>query len=187
MCRGSSPLLQHMIQNGYELFLSLHIYIYIQHIPYKSLYTWGFIYLHSCSWTGRGPQVPATLCWETCIQFSACVCITFHASRFKVIAGKTKREKVKKSHDQTVKGKQMVMIFAIHSDLTYSCARTHERNETISRLVSALQPPIQHSWCICHTRAYIPEAPSICTFHAELCFRTASNYSVTVAETEPVS
>ena len=34
------------------------------------------------------------------------------------------------------------MIFEIHSDLTYSCARTHERNETISRLVSAPQPPI---------------------------------------------
>ena len=31
----------------------------------------------------------------------------------------------------------------MRSDLTYSCARTHERNETISRLVSAPQPPIR--------------------------------------------
>ena len=35
------------------------------------------------------------------------------------------------------------MIFEIHFDLTYSCVRTHERNETIYRLVSAPQPPIK--------------------------------------------
>ena len=34
------------------------------------------------------------------------------------------------------KGKGMVIIFEIRSDLVYSSARTHERNETISRLVS---------------------------------------------------
>ena len=34
------------------------------------------------------------------------------------------------------KGKGMGINFEIHSDLVYSSARTHERNETISRLVS---------------------------------------------------
>ena len=32
------------------------------------------------------------------------------------------------------KGKRWGIIFEIHSDLTYSCACTHDRNETISRL-----------------------------------------------------
>ena len=40
------------------------------------------------------------------------------------------------------KEKSNRVIFEIHSDLTYSYARTHERNETISRLVSAPQNPI---------------------------------------------
>ena len=46
------------------------------------------------------------------------------------------REKGKHLGAKREKGKGMGIIFEIHSDLTYSCARTHERNETISRLVS---------------------------------------------------
>ena len=52
------------------------------------------------------------------------------------------REKGRNLGAKREKGKGMGMTFEIHSDLTYSCARTHERNETISRLVSAPQPPI---------------------------------------------
>ena len=52
------------------------------------------------------------------------------------------REKGRNLGARREKGKGMEIIFEIHSDLTYSCARTHERNETISRLVSAPQPPI---------------------------------------------
>ena len=36
----------------------------------------------------------------------------------------------------------MQSIFEIHTDLTYSRVCAHERNETISRLVSAPKPPI---------------------------------------------
>ena len=46
------------------------------------------------------------------------------------------------------------MIFEINSDLTYSCARTHERNETISRLVSAPQAPI-YIYGICNIISHL--------------------------------
>jgi len=42
--------------------------------------------------------------------------------------------KAEEYHGQKGKGKNSGVIFEIHCDLTYRCARTHERNETISRL-----------------------------------------------------
>ena len=55
------------------------------------------------------------------------------------------REKGKLPGAKREKGKGMQMIFEIHSDLVYSCARTHERNETTSRLVS-LPPTSDMNW-----------------------------------------
>ena len=52
------------------------------------------------------------------------------------------REKGKITGSKRGKGKGMEINFDIHADLTYSCACMHERNETISRLVSAPEPPI---------------------------------------------
>ena len=52
------------------------------------------------------------------------------------------REKGRHLVVKTEKEKGMGINFEIHSDLTYSWARTNGRNETISQLVSAPQLPI---------------------------------------------
>ena len=66
--------------------------------------------------------------------------ISFISREREHLISQGKRENISRPKGKREKGS--AIIFEIHSDLTYSCARTHERNETISRLVSAPQPPI---------------------------------------------
>ena len=65
--------------------------------------------------------------------------------------GEGKREGISGSKG---KRKRERVIFEIHSDLTYSFACTHERNETISRLVSAPQPPMYTHSVYLHVHMY---------------------------------